>query len=485
MVAVAVSGSDNLVIPGVIITPEGIVGNQRHPTVERKTEWLIMAGLGLVCLLWAFTLYWRLFGDDVAFLAERERYAGVLEWVQHRVATWSSRVAIEAAVFAFPHYPILWRIVTALAFWLIMVLPPWFIAPDFQTRKWLYPISAVLLFSVPTHVLFQVGYVATAANYLWPFAAGLVVAIPAMAILRGQRFLVWVPLAVLATFYAASSEIVAVFLMVLYLGVLVARWRKLRLSSAELSAAEPAMSRGNNPVGRTQLLTLGLFTLGLIAFVAFHLLNPGNALRTTAEIANHFPSFGEISIWRRAEMGYSNTLRVIFLWRYFAPLIYFGVIAWVSARRNKAKWLLPLALVPLVAALLFSEEFLPESYYTRIWNQFGFYGLNILRNPGPNAVIVFLLLTALLIIIVVTTIAALGRQPSTFLVLVILALGFASQTVMGFSPTIWTSGNRTHLYLIMAFNLATMLVISGRNWRDKAGTIQGGICKGANSIEVN
>ena len=74
---------------------------------DRQFVAFSLIAAALVCLSFTFSLYWHYFGDDLAFLAARDSYPGVLTWVTSRARTWSSRVGIEAALFVIPHYPAL------------------------------------------------------------------------------------------------------------------------------------------------------------------------------------------------------------------------------------------------------------------------------------------------------------------------------------------------------------------------------------------
>ena len=163
------------------------------------------------------------------------------------------------------------------------------------------------------------------------------------------------------------------------------------------------------------------------------------------------------------QMGYSSTWRVVFLWRYLTPLAFFGTLALTAARppvrrhRKRTRWALPLTIVPLLAMLLFSDDFLFESYYTRIWNQFGDYGLLL---ESRNASIVLIIFTGLAMIIIAAIIVTLGANRTTIALLTILGMGFASKAILAFSPTVWVSGDRTNLYLLFAFSVATLLIVN-------------------------
>ena len=418
---------------------------KRRYSLIRRDDLIIYLGIAALCLLWTFTIYWRPFHDDIAFgevLLDNPNL-GMVQWLRDRIAGWSSRIAIDAALLVLPHHPVIWRLFTALAFWLLIVIPPWFITADRVIRHRLLAISTMLTIAIPSGHYFDVGLVATTTNYLWALAAGLVAAIPAVKIIQGRSFTRWIIPAILTGIYAASSELVSVFLVVMYLAAFVWRfWYQRSLT-------------------RFEAITVGLFAIGFLAFVVFHLVNPGNALRTQVETELRFPTYGELSVWRRAEMGFSNALRTVFMSRQFIPVFYFATIAWAAGRSLTRRWVVPLALIPAAAILLFSDPHLPESYFTRINSQFDpMYGLNLFRSPGRNTILAFAVLFTLLLIAIVATVAALGNRPRTWVVLTVLALGFASRAALGFTPTIWVSGDRTNLYLLFAFGLAAMIVIA-------------------------
>ncbi|MCL1801403.1 MAG: hypothetical protein FWG25_08605 [Promicromonosporaceae bacterium] len=459
-------------VPLVLDTDGYRVG--RFELSLKQLEILILVILAVVILALVFNIRFTWGRDDQAFLDftnPEGRFGGsVVEFVRFRWQTWTSRWLIEGTLFLLTRSVFLWRIGTALAAWLCIVIPPWLITSDRRSRIPLLIGSALLFASIPALTLFDAGLLATSVNYLWALAGALLAALPALFLLRGQR--VSMPLvigAALCGLFAGSMEIVAVFLLVLY-GVVAGRWFWMRRQENLTWRAESLdnpMERLENRTG--EIVMLLAFATGFTAMVLLHLTNPGNAARGTTNWLS--PTFPVIF-----ERAYSTTLRTIFLSGYVIPLAYFSALIWRIIRRGLGLVAIGAAIVPLAGSLILSDQYFEGTLGVMISNTFAERSLLWLQE-GPHLVpalapanlMSFLILTVLFTCAIWATVLAFRGSPRLWAVLLILGLGFASKFIVVNSIDVTTAigikFHRTDLFLLYAFSLATLLAVAPSGYR--------------------
>ena len=149
-------------------------------------------------LLWGIVILAHLFlptdrADDAWFmqilagdLATPQNWLGFLV---ERYQTWSSRVVIEGLLILFVRFPILWRISNAAVCILSTVALNRLWNPEQSAAKnWILFVS---FFFFPLGVFYEVGYVATTLNYLWPLCACLWAMTPTVKLFFGRQVAAW------------------------------------------------------------------------------------------------------------------------------------------------------------------------------------------------------------------------------------------------------------------------------------------------------
>lgn len=315
---------------------------------------------------------------------------------------------------------------------------------------------------VPAIMLFEVGYFTGLVFYLLPFTSGMIAIYPVVAYFRGWKLCP--PLAVislLVLFYASSLEVVAAFVLAIYLtAVIVQVFKRERVQSVFVP-----------------------FLLLSIAGVVFILLTPGNRNRANAEL-QHFPGFEDLSIFRRFEMGYSSAMQSVFMNGYLPVLVFFIALLLFGVIRRTSVWKIAFSSIPLLGFVALStqaglfwhnqqqnnhivgRDVVPVGRIgsgAEIWlpHRFvnAFTPTGLLNFDNNFSIVVFLSLTLLLICTVIALYLAFGFSGRFFIVLAALAGGFASKVILAFSPTVWGSGMRTDTFLVFSFVVAALALV--------------------------
>jgi hypothetical protein len=421
---------------------------------------LLLGLFGLISLVLTFNLRLTWASDDIFFHTQSAAggpWGGsMVEFLRWRLATWTSRVAIEAALFTFVQHTVGWRLITALTFWIVAVVPTYLVTKNDAQRLPLLLINGLLVLSVPATVWFDAGLIATTVNYLWPLAAGLLAAVPAVFFIQRRPLKFWWLLAAIGgLLFASSSEIVAVLLLALYLVAAIILGLQLRQpGQLEQSASSPSR--------QLQVLVSALFIVGLGAMTAFHIFSPGNAAR--GQGGNWFSPVFFVQL----EQAYSSTLRQIFMSGYLLPLTYFVIIAVICFRRFGYSWQFAVSLAPIAGSLLLRDATV-EGTLGRMFQNL-FVDGNLFWNTADaqlrstmyfTNLLVFGVLTVLLVCAVLATAFAFSGSSRLWVVLGVLAAGFASKFIVvstiGFALEI--PFHRTDLYLLFSFLFAALLAL--------------------------
>lgn len=430
----------------------------------RKSEAVQQAflfGCGFLILLFLQLFVPMGLGDD-AFFAEDTRPLG--EFLSERYQYWTSRLLIEAgAKLLAVSSEWIWRILNIL----IVMLLVWIAADIFglerdHTKRQAQVFFFGLMWAVPMDCLWEAGWIATTLNYLWPLTLGLVAIRPVKHWVKGEKCSAWEYfICPLCMIFAANAEQCAAILLGVYLlsgGYLLKEKRKL------------------SPF---YFLLLGLAA----ASIAFILAAPGNGKRMMLEAEHFFPEYQSLNIPEKLLMGFVDTAgyylaaggagRENFLFALLAGILLAGI--W---QKRGEKHFLPMALVAVFPLLfvwgmgVFGKYWLMYRGFRRGGHVVGLFSMNRCLPCGGGALnhlgwipysMGEVLLQAGVYLAVLACVALTiyflhGRSRETLLEFVILGAGLLSRLILGFSPTIYASGNRTTL-----FCSAAILIVCLRN----------------------
>lgn len=420
--------------------------NLKMKQTDRR-KWGILAGMFLI-LLAAHALIRADFGDDLAYkniLANQT----LLDFLRERYATWSSRVLIEAVMLFFVSGNVwYWKIADSLMILLFL----WIVSELFGGKSGPDKMRAqILMFCmiwiVPFFSLSSAGWITTTINYLWPLTLGLMAMLPVRHWILEEKIPAWeYVLCPVCVLYGANMEQMGAILLGSY-GVFggYLLWKRKKLP----------------PFYFVQLLLV----TGSLVFI---LTAPGNACRTEAEIQRFFPEFAGLTVGQKLWMGFLDTTQYYlaagdgqksYVFGLFSVVLWLAALLTFSGRRGKRG--IPGVLMALVPVVFYwgigqAGNFLLNSgLLTRGRNGIGVLAQNR-QIPGMSyysgGLVAFQTLCYLIVLAAVagTIFYVWGRSEEAMLELLILAAGFLSRLVVGFSPTIYASGDRTALFCTVA-----------------------------------
>lgn len=386
------------------------------------------------------------FGDDIVFADVLDEMS-LAEFLNKRYYTWSSRVIIEAfLVFIVSWDPWIWQILNGLVIIILIdAVSKTFGLGEKHQNKILF---SCLLLTIPVSSLNSAGWITTNMNYLWPLSFGMTVIASLRQIIIGNLKISGFLVSLIAIIYAANMEQMAALLLGAYL-----------VSGIYMLATQKQI--------HWMYFVQLMFIILSLCFILFC---PGNARRTIMETEKYFPVFEELTVIQKLCMGFlvnarhyiAEAGRPLFL--VLNTTLVIGVI--IKKKKNPLRWVI--ACFPILSILLL--EILKALSLAGLWKK-GLRLLEVIWNNNSIAAasifkeefiliqILYYLVVLLCVIISIYWIH--GRSFETLLELIIIAAGFMSRFMIGFSPTIYASGDRTALFASVALLIIVMRNIQG------------------------
>lgn len=390
-------------------------------------------------------------GDDIYFsaLANSPDFS-LLNWLHTRYSSWTSRTVIEGCMMIIYQLPfIVWKVLDILSLLCIAVFSSkLFCKKDYilQKNMWITCFMIIIDFTL----LHEAGWVATTLNYTWPLTCALIALYPLKKIIEKQSFHIYeYILYSIFLLYAVSSEQMNVLLLIIF------------------GMAIVYLLKNNYMFSSIRYIVIQfLFTVLNIIYFA---VCPGNKLRLQEETANWFSYYSEFTFIKKIELGISSTLKTLLLEKNIYLLIFILILS-ILLWKKYEKWIFRLsALFPALAIIMLQTAYdrwgdtkLPNSLVTPIGT---FYHDNL---SSAIPVIIYSILLFICCTILINIYLLYENSWKTILLAGIFLLGLMSKAMLGFSPTIWSSGNRTSLFLIYCLIICSIILLNDWNYKDKS-----------------
>lgn len=380
-------------------------------------------------------------GDDVFFanvLGDEGSFQVWIQYLRERYQNWTSRLIIEGLLVILVHFPLIWRIIdTVLVIWIAIALSLIFNNKNSVKLNWWI---ILLLLAFPFETMNSAGWMATTLNYLWPLAFGFIGMIPVNNLLKQKKNSVQnVFFSSIALCYAINQEqMCAIVLAISLFGSIYFYIERKK-------------------VYKIIIFDLLLSTISLVFIISC----PGNTLRKEQEIVTWFPSFNELTIFDKLEIGYSSSLFEFFMKPnliFFLFSIMLFTFMCIQKRKITNYIIASLPLMTSIIMGMFVNIFsLIFPNITALTTSLTDTGTNI-KITEINTWFPDLFITVILICILASIWSAfLDKKIATVLIYTAL-VGLASRGIMGFSPTIWGSGSRTFIFMYFSFIIISVML---------------------------
>lgn len=379
--------------------------------------------------------------DDSWFIDQLEN-TSIIDFVKSRYYEWSSRVIIETVlclILSLSRY--VWIVLNSLMITLIgYSISKLFVKENKQEMN---IMIALLVLIYPLDRMHEAGWGATTINGLWPLALGLFSMIPIRKIFDGEKIKGYMyPLYSLALIYAGNQEQSCMILLAVYV-----------LFTILL------VLRDKNKIHPFMIVQTVLIVLSLI----FVLTCPGNYIRTNTEIAMNYPDFETLTLLDKVSMGVTTTISLMLVNSNIIFLVFSIIIALYICTCYKSTLYKIVSIIPFVAILVLG---IFKDIFVRIFPHLQLL-IDIMNVQKPmidasnyrniiNSLPI--ILSFVIIFSFVLSIILIFKKLKNNTAIVIFGVGLVSRVVMGLSPTIFASTNRTFIFLEFGMLIITFLI---------------------------
>ncbi len=388
--------------------------------------------------------------DDLYYQSiKADSLKDVAEFLRVLYYTWSSRMVTEPLVLLLVNLDMMvWRIfcvanILGIALSVRHLL-------GIRRSLWKNAVVCMLVGAFPFSYYASAGWITTTAIYLISVSLGLVALYPLRRLLDGRKSTWWENgLFIISSILACNHEQVGAVILGIYL----------------CSCVYCAVL--HRKISRMQICQIVIAT----ASILFVLTCPGDAVRTEIETQTWLPEYADWTLWDKLVRGILHAADYYFYTNginFFAFALVF-LLALALFLRPVKKWKKALSLGTAlwlclaVGIILLQRLGLLGRDVLFPWEE---YGVNMLARGVDVARAASALL--LLLLLFWEIFCLFGNTASFWTASMFLAAGFASAAVLGFSPTIYASGNRVFSIYIYA-TIVLMCYIVNLEFADTCG----------------
>lgn len=374
-----------------------------------------------------------IFGDDPYFQSVLNNQS-LIDWLVVRYKTWSSRLIIEGLLVMLINLPlIVWMILDSLMF--VLIYYSIIKLTDTQGNLIINLLLLILMFFMPISIFGSAGWRATTLNYLWPLSFG------------------FYGLAKMKDIYNGKPSLHIIYVISLLIGASQEQMCALLIGFCLLFNL--IYYKQHKKVNIALLLTL----LALIGILIFIITCPGNVVRRQKEIKNWYPSFANFGIEKQLVLGVFSTVSFFIKNIIASIVIFFILLIALSYKKNKSKNII-IASIPMLG-YAFLKLSLTEGMENPIGIAISFFlktfdDFQICKSIG---FIIYLFILFIMLICVLMTLYKSLDLKKFIISITLIAAAFLSRVIMGFSPTIFASAERTFVFMCYLFILIDILLV--------------------------
>lgn len=378
-------------------------------------------------------------GDDAWFynIGTQMKLA---DFIAMRYEVWTSRLLIEAVMMTLLQLPhIVWAVTDSLMAVLLIHCLIELIPDDKNSFTILIPICLFVIY--PVYYFRSAGWYATTLNYLWPMATGFYVLRWMNTSFRNEgKPNPWqfAAMMICLVFTVNQEQMCALIFGFGLFGLLFSYVK-------------------NHRINALILISFAISVLGLL----FMMLCPGNAVRTAQEMATWYPAYENYGLAEKAVLSILSTFSSFSYHKVFVIHLFLGLIIFLAYKTGNRK-LTALSVIPFGGFGMLNVMSLINSHtghsFVPVLAQF--------TGPVEGSVItgaslIYLVLVLAVFAVLVYVMFCVFSLSDFLFTGITVCAALCERFVMGFSPTVFASGDRTFLLTYLLFLFLDVWIICG------------------------
>lgn len=391
------------------------------------------------------------FGDDMWF-ENILNSQNIMNYSVERYQTWTSRNVIEAVLVVLSNThvsSIIWKVLNICMLELLAYSIFKIFIKDMKDNNKKLILTYILIFgilSIPFTVLNDTGWMATTTNYLWPLSLGIYTFTLIKKSLSGEKIR-WYNtiLYTLATIYAANQELMAATLFAIFTCYILCLMKNKKIKKE---------------LNKTTILIYIITILSLIYIFTC----PGNMSRKRGETQIWYPEYQEFGIVSKMELGITSMMKYLIIDGRLVFILFTAIITFYILKEYKSIFAKIIGIIPFVGAVfcnLFNET--TSLLFPKLMEAMEMYSKNELIINSTNltdfSIYIPMAMYGIILLSIFIDLCLIFKNTNTCkIVVIIYLLGLATRVVMGFSPTVFVSSERTSIFLYFSFVVITILI---------------------------
>lgn len=397
-----------------------------------QNKYLIFLCSFIMMFLFLHVNEYRHISDDIWFAKKAIEEPDHLKWVISRYYDWSSRSPIEYALISLIDKYMSWSIINSIAFATLLTSLSYFSNYSRENKELLHSAIAIAMciLLMPRNIFFDgMVWMTGSFNYLWPVSIATVAyAVLFRLAVSGieNRSIIWVGIFSFAL-SSFNEQIAITNVIMIVLAFAYCKANKL-------------------PSGKVLTMFIPVFIIMLYIVTC-----PGNNVRYNSEVTKWFSNYKDLSFIQKSMLGLNLYADSLLSHKTLTPAI-MAITACLACKNNLRIIPLLASMALIIFAIVYSS---PE-----ILSKTRFNSDTIYSSQSILRVIISLIITAM---IVMPVVISQWKSPLSFISLGIFASAIASASVLGFSPTVYASGDRVLYVTYIMFSLFAGLCVAERN----------------------
>lgn len=377
-------------------------------------------------------------GDDLHF-AKLSTEMSAITTAMEKYYHWSSRQLIEGVLYFVAPHTKLWRILNTL----IIVICAKLLSKIFNNKRtFMFDVlSCLIVLTYPLLDMSSAGWMATSNNYFWPLCAilGNVYILKKIHLNQNTKKRYYI-VGVCCLLFAANQEQGLAILWGIYFFYIIY-----------------CLYNSKKIPPYVYISVFFLITMSIYIFTC-----PGNWIRKSKEVQNWFGDFNSLSLIKKLEIGFDTTFYpIIFNFRPEIMVFSLSLVLVGNELKDKILELCGCLIMTIVVLFGFLKQIVISVYPNigYLYNMLGQYGIFVRGNL--KVIVVYFLILLLIISAIIYIVVLCKYDKKNIMIFIILLLGIGSKIMMGLSPTVWASGDRTGIFLYFSILIVSyFLVIS-------------------------
>lgn len=415
--------------------------------MKEKIKEFLKDGRNVILILFVLQLILNIFITpdryDDEFFINSVKEISIIDFVSMRYQEWTSRVIIEivlCTVLSLNKY--IWIFINTLMMTIIgYSISELFIKDNKKEMNWII-LCLVLIY--PLDRMSSAGWGATTINYIWPLALSLFSMIPIRKIIDGKKIKWYMyPIYSIALLYAGNQEqtcMITFAVYALFTIILIVRDKK-----------------KINPFMIIQ-------TLLLIASLIFILTCPGNLVRKSDEIISSYPDFRTLTMLDKISLGVVSTIAEMLVNSSITFLVLSIIVVVYIFTCYKNTMYRVVSLIPLMSILalgLFKDIATKIFPYIDVYKDIIIQQKSIVNASNYNQLINFfpIIMSLIILLSFMLCILLIFKKPKNNVAILVFVIGILSRVILAFSPTVFTSTNRTYVFFEFSLLIIVALIL--------------------------